>query len=278
MFYPIVSTLFLAAMLGGALGEPAQQSGKRIKSRDAEIYEMYYNDTLTSSNPKKTPGKTPGREEKKDPKPAANRPSAAESPKTELPVSYQAEQQSRRVGLKYKIKHCNGHCEVEYVDASHDFYTGDEIRLEVEANIDGYLYIINRGSTGRIQTLFPHPGVNGGDNRIQRGVTYSIPAQGWIKFTEQPGEERVTFIVSRTPLQSIAGQPGASKELGAVTAQEVVEELNSNVKARDLVLVQERGPQIGGQASNVQSTLVVNQASESNNMVYTEIVLKHKAR
>ncbi|HSR66859.1 MAG TPA: DUF4384 domain-containing protein [Acidobacteriota bacterium] len=242
-----------------------QQESQTVKSRDARIFEMYYRDTLVRTE-----------KDEKASGPEVARPSAgAQSSRLEVPANY-SEKLARRVGLKYKIKRCTGECTVEDVDQSHIFYTGDKIRLEIEANIDGYLYIINKGSTGRTKTLFPEPSLNGGTNLIQRGVSYSIPSEGWITFTKRPGREQVIIIVSRTPLQSLPEQ--ASEAASTVSALQVVDELNRKVKARDLVIVRERGPRRQGAPPGVQSTLVVNKSAEENQLAYTEIVLQHRAR
>ncbi|HSR49495.1 MAG TPA: DUF4384 domain-containing protein [Acidobacteriota bacterium] len=243
----------------------AQQQSPSVKSRDARIYEMYYRDTLIRAA-----------KDEKAPSPGAEPPSAgAQSTRLEAP-DYYSDKLARRVGLKYKIKHCTGECTVENVDENHIFYTGDKIRLEVEANIDGYLYIINRGSTGSTKTLFPHPSLNGGTNRIQRGVSYSIPPRDWISFKERPGREHVIIIVSRSPLRSLPEQ--APEAASPVSALQVVDELDSKVRARDLVIVRERAPRRQGAPPSIQATLVVNQSAEENQLAYTEIVLQHRAR
>lgn len=249
----------------GMLCAQENQQSPPVKARDARIYEMYYRDTLVRAG-----------KDKKAAGPDAALPSGGtQSSRLEAP-DYYSDKLARRVGLKYKIKHCTGECTVENVDESHIFYTGDKIRLEVEANIDGYLYIINRGSTGSTKTLFPERSLNGGINRIQRGVSYSIPSQGWITFTKQPGREHLIIIVSRTPLQSLPEQ--ASEAAPPVSALQVVDELNRKVKARDLVIVRERAPRRQGAPASVQSTVVVNQSAEDNQLAYTEIVLLHRAR
>jgi len=164
------------------------------------------------------------------------------------------------------------------------------VRLQIESNVDGYLYVLQKGSTGKDRMLFPDPRINGGDNKIARGILYSVPGSQWFTFDNNPGTENLTVAVSRTPMKSVVPPAPptqtAQKEVktkedeGFVSVVSVVEELNQNVRSRDLVLFQEKAPAVTAPAQPVaapvvQSTIVVNTSDTSNNAVYTEIKLKH---
>jgi uncharacterized protein DUF4384 len=268
--------LILYALLlptGLAFGQQARDTSTDTKTRD--LSNMFYNDTLPpkpepQTEPKKAPAKKPAPR-----KPAPSNVSSVE----------------RRVGLKYRILLRTPDCDIKEVDSSYTFHSGDKVRLQIESNVDGYLYVLQKGSTGRDHMLFPDPRINGGDNKISRGILYSVPGSQWFTFDNNAGIENLTVAVSRTPMKSI--QPPAKSEEpkpkearpnnqdeGTVSVVSVVEELNQNVRSRDLVLFQEKAPSITAPAQPVaapaiQSTIVINTSESSNNAVYTEIKLKH---
>jgi hypothetical protein len=83
------------------------------------------------------------------------------------------------------------------------FHSGDRIRLRVDVNTTGYLYIINRGTSGNWNPLFPSAQVAKGDNRVQKGIQYEIPAGYVFTFDEQPGTEKLFIVFSRRPVSDL---------------------------------------------------------------------------
>ena len=80
------------------------------------------------------------------------------------------------------------------VPASTRFHSGDQIELRVQANQDGYLYIITQGSSGTWQGIFPKPGTQG-PNRIKANEEHISS----FHFDAKPGVEKLFIVVSRTP-------------------------------------------------------------------------------
>jgi hypothetical protein len=258
------------ASSGKVSGQQARGASSDEQARD--LSNMFYTDTLP---PKVEPKAEPKKPVTK--KQAPRKPAVASSPE-------------RRVGLKYRILLRTPDCDIREVDSSHTFHSGDKVRLQIEANVDGYLYVLQKGSTGKDRMLFPDPRINGGDNKIARGILYSVPGNQWFTFDNNPGTENLTVAVSRTPMKSVvpptalkqtaSNQSKGREEEGLVSVVSVVEELNQNVRSRDLVFIQEKAPVVTAPAQSisapvVQSTIVVNTSDTSNNAVYTEIKLKH---
>src|SRR5262245_34498818 len=254
-----------------SFGQQARETGADAQTRD--LSNMFYNDTLPPKAEPKVEPKAPTKKAAPR-KPAASNASSAE----------------RRVGLKYRILLRTPDCDIKEVDSAYTFHSGDKVRLQIESNVDGYLYVLQKGSTGKDRMLFPDPRINGGDNKISRGILYSVPGSQWFTFDNNPGTENLTVAVSRTPMKSV--QPPAKpqeaksetrpnrQDEAVVSVVSVVEELNQNVRSRDLVLFQEKAPSVTAPAQPVaapvvQSTIVVNTSDSSNNAVYTEIKLKH---
>src|SRR5262249_37152713 len=84
------------------------------------------------------------------------------------------------------------------------FHSGDALRLIIESNIDGYLYIFHTEDNGPVQMLFPNPRLYRGDNRIKAHVLYEVPSRGekdqedrWWVFNDKPATERLYLIMTR---------------------------------------------------------------------------------
>ncbi len=106
------------------------------------------------------------------------------------------------LGLRYSILKRTGSGQEE-VDAATVFHAGDRIRLSIEVNSPGRLYIVNRGSSGAWNVLFPSPEVAGGDNRVQPGMRYEIPSGHTFTFDERAGEEKLFIVLSRQPVPDL---------------------------------------------------------------------------
>ena len=252
----------LAASTGGLTQAPPVQ-GPGTNSRD--LSDLFYSDTLVQA---KKPATAPARKKQAVPSKAApdTREVASSSPPAGL---------IRRIGLKYRILLHDTQCDIHEVDPARIFYSGEQIRLQIESNVDGYLYVLQKGSSGHDSVLFPHPEVNGGDNQVERGILYSVPAARWFTFNDVPGDEHLTIVASRAPLESVPrSTPERSPEPVSIIA--VNHELARTVQRRDLVLFTEKAPLVGSAAAGTQSTVVVNTNAGRNDAVYLDVVLKHR--
>lgn len=80
------------------------------------------------------------------------------------------------------------------------FSTGDRLRFKVSANFAGYLYVMNRGTSGAYELLFPRSDT-GSDNRIEASKEYVVPAvQGWFKVSGPAGQDVIYWLVSPVDL------------------------------------------------------------------------------
>ncbi len=108
-----------------------------------------------------------------------------------------------RPGAKLVIERMrNG--KLAFVSPNSKFRSGDKIRLRLQTNFDGYLAIMNVGSTGAVNLLFPYAGA---DSRITSATDFQVPkADAWIVFDKNPGVETVTVIMSRQVLRAATEQ------------------------------------------------------------------------
>ena len=88
----------------------------------------------------------------------------------------------------------------KFVKPNYKFKSGDRIRLRLTTNFEGYISLLNIGSTGRVNALFPYPGA---DDRTRPAADVQIPkADDWIRFDDNPGTEVLTVIMSRRPIDT----------------------------------------------------------------------------
>ncbi|MGA9772469.1 MAG: DUF4384 domain-containing protein [Blastocatellia bacterium] len=94
------------------------------------------------------------------------------------------------------------------VDPLHRFADGEAMRVVVEPNSDGYLYIFDREGSGPVQMIFPDLRLRNGDARLAAHLPLQIPGgsteKDWFAFTGQPQAERLILVFSREP---VAGWP-----------------------------------------------------------------------
>jgi hypothetical protein len=95
-------------------------------------------------------------------------------------------------------------------DPSHVFQKGDRVRVLLETNADGYLYIFNTTNDGPAVMLYPNPELDEAGNYLQAHVPFEIPSSlaaeerlRWLIFDENAGNERLFFVFSREPLSSV---------------------------------------------------------------------------
>jgi hypothetical protein len=96
------------------------------------------------------------------------------------------------------------------VDPERVFRKGDRVRILLETNTDGYLYIFNRTNDGPPVMIYPDAEIDEGGNYLQAHVPFEIPAADasderlrWFAFDENTGTEKVFFVFTREPLKDV---------------------------------------------------------------------------
>jgi hypothetical protein len=112
------------------------------------------------------------------------------------------------IGLGYTLYMRDSNGSPVRVDPMQEFHAGDRIRLSLEANTDGYLYIFHTENDGEPEMLYPDVRLEKGANRIQAHVPYEIPwnepgVENWFKFDANPANERLYVVLTREPLPTI---------------------------------------------------------------------------
>jgi|SRR5579872_1082949 len=213
-----------------------------------------------------------------------------ETPNPKAPVVNAAYRQAGTgpaLGLRYTILKKAGDGQAE-VGPDTVFHAGDRIRLAVEANDNGYLYVVTRGSSGTWKLLFPSPEIKDGDNRIKRRLSYEIPAGYTFTFDEHAGEEKLFVVLSRHPepdLEALIyslGQPGAGPAgaqkpkvmlASAAFSDDVIGKLR-NAYSRDLIVEKVDDAQPGPKKE--QAVYAVNPSGGADSRVVADVTLKHQ--
>jgi len=80
------------------------------------------------------------------------------------------------------------------------FNSGDRVRFHVSASFPGYLYVMNQGTAGTYELLFPRSDT-GSDNRIEAAKEYTVPvSQGWFKVSGPAGQDVIYWVISPVEL------------------------------------------------------------------------------
>jgi hypothetical protein len=98
-------------------------------------------------------------------------------------------------GVRYSVLKVSGLDMVE-VSPKTRFRQGDRIRLKVQVNDNGYLYLVHQGSSGAWSLMYPAPKTERDANRVAPGKDYLIP-DAVLRFDAKPGTEKLFLIVSR---------------------------------------------------------------------------------
>ena len=152
----------------------------------------------TTSNPGST-GKTT---EKQTEKPSSAGPTASTG--SSKPVN------APRIGMGLTLFMRDSNGLAVRTDPEHVFTKGDRVRVLLETNADGYLYIFNTTNNGPATLLYPHAELDEGGNYLQAHVPFEIPSSlageeklRWFTFDEVAGTEQLFFVFTREPLKGI---------------------------------------------------------------------------
>jgi hypothetical protein len=115
-----------------------------------------------------------------------------------------------QIGLGYSLVMQDKKGRAIRVDPSRTFRAGDRVRLVLESNIAGYLYVFYRENDSDPIMLFPDARLNNGNNYIQGHVPTEIPSSKeideryrWFVFDNKPAIENLYIIVTREPLADV---------------------------------------------------------------------------
>jgi hypothetical protein len=96
------------------------------------------------------------------------------------------------------------------VDPAREFHTGDRVRVLLETNLDGHLYIFSTTNGGDPVMIYPDAQLDEAGNYLQAHVPFEIPSSlateerlRWFRFDANAGTERLYFVFTREPLAGV---------------------------------------------------------------------------
>ena len=135
-----------------------------------------------------------------------HKPAPSPSPSSTAPTPVNA----RRLGLGVTLFMRDSNGLAVRVDPDHVFRKGDRVRVVLETNTDGYLYIFNTTDDGPATMIYPDSQLDDAGNYLQSHVPFEIPAAGsaderlrWFAFDQVAGTEHLFFVFTREPLSGI---------------------------------------------------------------------------
>jgi len=287
---------FLVA--AAVMAQTAPQNGKKLSAR-----ELFYAEApppAPAKAPAKAPAAKPVRQSvataptKATPPPTApakvNGDFSIPPPRTDIvPVAYSPSTE-KPLGLRYSFLRNAGGDEYREVDPDTVFHSGDRIRVAVQSNGEGYLYIVMKGASGTWKVLFPSAEVADGSNRVAAGrQTLIPPPPDRFAFDEQAGEERLFIVLSRQPEPSLekliyslgSAGPAANeppKQLLSASLAPVddalVGRLRNQVYARDLIFEKVDDATPGDKKE--KAVYVVNPTGSPESRLVADVTLKHR--
>jgi hypothetical protein len=103
---------------------------------------------------------------------------------------------------------------VQAVPQNTVFRNGDILRFRLASQIDGYLYVVDKGTTGSTAVLFPGTSAATSTNHIEMNRSYTVPADGdgWFEVSGPAGFDTLYFLVSATAIALPSGPQAESPD------------------------------------------------------------------
>jgi hypothetical protein len=200
----LLGFVFICAMI--VVASPAPQDGDDVRgafltSRPKEK-PATSGPTTKPSRRRPKPSATPKPPEKNPAKPAG--PAVTSKAPESRPVNVP------RLGLGLTLFARDSNGLAVRVDPDRVFRKGDRVRILLETNTDGYLYIFNTTNEGQPVMIYPEPDLDEAGNYVQAHVPFEVPSGAaaeerlrWFAFDEVAGTERLYFVFTREPLNGV---------------------------------------------------------------------------
>jgi hypothetical protein len=117
---------------------------------------------------------------------------------------------AQAIGLGYTLfmRDVNGRS--VRVEPFHEFHSGDRVRISLEPNVDGYLYVFHTEGNSDPEMIYPDARLDAGENWIEAHVPIEVPSSEqvddryrWFVFDNNPAIERLYVVVTREPLPAV---------------------------------------------------------------------------
>ena len=202
-----ILTMILLAVSCGVYVAGAQQS-------DEEVRGAFLSSRPKTTNPNPSPRRRhqPPRNTNTSAAKNANRNANTTMANANMSVANKNENKaaSPAIALGYTmfIRDVNGRA--VRIDPAREFHNGDRIRIALEPNIDGYLYVFHTEGDGPPEMIFPDARLEAGENWVEAHVPMDVPSTvetderlKWFQFYGNPATEHLFVVLTREPLADV---------------------------------------------------------------------------
>lgn len=201
----IIFAIALLSITSGVFLASAQQSDEEVRGAFLSSRPKTTNSNASARRrrPRPTPSSTPKNVNATKNANVSNADSAfANTNSIRVPMSAIA------LGYTIFMRDVNGRA--VRIDPMREFHNGDAIRMSLETNTDGYLYVFHTENDGPPEMIYPDARLEGGENWIEAHVPIEIPSSlevderlRWFQFYGNAGVERLYVVVTREPLPEV---------------------------------------------------------------------------
>lgn len=114
------------------------------------------------------------------------------------------------IGLGYTLFMRDSSGNAVRVDPAREFRNGDRVRISLEPNMSGFLYIFHSENDGPPEMIFPDARLEAGDNLVEAHVPFEVPSSEetnerlrWLTFYGNAGTERLYIVLASERLKSV---------------------------------------------------------------------------
>lgn len=194
--------------------------------------------------------------------------------------------------LKYQVlKRGDGNTS-RMTDPEQELAIGDQIKLAVTPNQDGYLYVIHHSAdtAGQIidkpRVIFPDPRINNGENKVSKDKRYVVPGycqdfadpnDCWWEITPPNGREYFTVVFTRDQIKDLPNRLTTDDIMNSANAvsEQLVKELKDS---SGQTIARSTEAEIGARRTIESDGVYVQNTNRKDNEELVEtIVLKHLA-
>jgi hypothetical protein len=172
----------------------------------------------------------------------------------------------------------------QVADPSSTFHNSDCLALSIQSNYDGYLYVLDRGSSGKWDVLLPSTALADESNYVRARTNVRAPAEACFSLDNPPGVEHLYVVLARSPqdiselnsaIKSSRGAADTSAGSESQHPQSIerqMAKLEEGMRSRDIRVTKVSRPADGEPAHAVY---VVDTSHNASDRIVTEIQIKH---
>ena len=292
--YTWIGLTGILAVAGGLLAQSQKPKKKVEGARDLFYFGATQKEALPplprtstqkSPRPAAAPIQTAGSAQAKTPPPPVT-PAAAAARVAEPEATL-------HLGFRYSIQLVNQTTgATESVDPDREFKKGECVRVEVESNQSGYLYVMSRQSSGGWMPLFPSSEMPEETNVADPGQKVHAPKDYCFEIDDPAGTETLFVVLSRSPRDffelydaikasgstspdSNSKAPSSAVQLAdAGRMNSAVEKMAKNFGTRDMVI--KKVTPAPETKETDYSVYVVNGSDKPSSTIVKKVEIKHK--